>query len=449
MSRYTDIELTSRASDGSWTWRAAGARQPRGTVSGDLVPSEGKVGDVVRAEIESGLDGVEVISVAAPRPVRRAEDGGQRIEVLGAPRQESGVVISLARGSRPRDRGGDSERRPRRDARPGRGERPDGETRPRRESETRPRRESEARPRRDADGPRRGRDEDRRGGRPAVREGGVNRERPERGGRRDFRPTVAAVHRNATLAGLRPEQLPVAEQLLRGGIPAVRQAIDEQNTAARAAGQPPVSADALMAMAEELLPVINLASWKDRATAAQTAGKSMRLRELRAVVAASRTVSLDDEARTLAKSLQDSLNERVTSLRDEWQRRIESAIDSGKVLEALTVSARPPEVATRCPADLAVRLAQAAGGAMTAEIPSEEWLALLAAVLESPVRRTVKPAGIPSSDEAKDAARKAAGAVPELAKLIGLPIPPPPPRRPPPPQRALSPVAGAGSTAAP
>jgi hypothetical protein len=250
------------------------------------------------------------------------------------------------------------------------------------------------------------------------------------------------------LAKLRPEQLPVAEQLLRGGIPAVRQAIEEQNASAKAAGQPPVAADALLAMAEELLPVVNLAGWKDRATAAQNAGRAMRLRELRAVVAASRTVSLDDEARTLARSLSESLNERVAHLREEWQKRIDNALESGRVLEALQVSARPPEIATRCPADLAVRLAQGASEAMTAETPPEQWLALLAAVLDSPVRRTVRPAGVPESDEAKEAARRAAGSVPELAKLIGLPIPPPPPRRPPP-RRPLTRVSGGGPATEP
>jgi hypothetical protein len=256
------------------------------------------------------------------------------------------------------------------------------------------------------------------------------------------------VHRNAALAELRPEQLPVAEALLRGGIPAVRQAIAEQNAAAKAAGQPAVASDALLAMAEELLPVVNLAGWKDRATAAQSAGRSMRLRELRAVVAASRTVSLDDDGKVLARALQESLTERVNHLRDEWQHRIEGAIDAGKVLEALQVSARPPEVAVRCPAELAVRLAQAASAAMNPELSAEDWLALLAAVLDSPVRRTVKPSGIPDAPEAKEAARKAAGLVPELAKLIGLPIPPPPPRRPPPP-RPLSRVSGGESATEP
>ena len=45
-------------------------------------------------------------------------------------------------------------------------------------------------------------------------------------------------HRNAMLATLRPEQIPVAEQLLRGGLQAVRQAIATQNAGAKAAGKP-------------------------------------------------------------------------------------------------------------------------------------------------------------------------------------------------------------------
>jgi hypothetical protein len=85
---------------------------------------------------------------------------------------------------------------------------------------------------------------------------------------------------------------------------------------------------------------------------------------------------------------------------------------------------------------------------MTADLPATDWLALLAAVVDSPVRRTVKPSGVPPTPEARDGARKAAGLVPELAKLIGLPIPPPPPRRPGtgPGGRPLSRVCGGGPT---
>ncbi len=231
------------------------------------------------------------------------------------------------------------------------------------------------------------------------------------------------------LAALRPEQVPVAEQLLRGGLHAVRQAIDAQNAAAKASGKPPVSSDGLLAMADELLPSVRLAEWKDRAAVAQTAGKDYRLRELRAVVTSSRTVNLDEEGRTMAKALQESLDQRSAALREEWLARITNALNDGRVQQALEASVRPPEPGTRCPAELAVRLAEAAGQAMTAELPPEEWMRLLDTVVASPVRRTVKPVGIPHDEVAQQAARHASGSVPALAKLLGLRIPPPPPPR--------------------
>ena len=81
---------------------------------------------------------------------------------------------------------------------------------------------------------------------------------------------------------------------------------------------------------------------------------------------------------------------------------------------------------------------------MTPDTPPADWLALLEVVVECPVRRTVKPAGLPTgADEALLAeARKAAGLVPELARLLGIPIPPPPgPRRPVPARPAGRPAA--------
>jgi len=251
------------------------------------------------------------------------------------------------------------------------------------------------------------------------------------------------------LATLRPEQLPVAEQLLRGGMPAVRQAIDEQRTRQRTEGGPPVNADPLVAMAEELLPAVSLAGWKDRAAAAQASGRDLRLRELRAVVTSSRTVNLDEEGRGMAKALQESLDQRVTALREEWVQRITSALGSGRVLDALRTSARPPEFGTRLSAELAVTLAQQTGAAMTAETAPADWLALLDAVVESSVRRNVRPSGIPDDEAVRQAARQAAGSVPELAKLLGLRIPPPPPRRTPSRRPALTPAGGAAPTAAP
>jgi hypothetical protein len=409
MSRRIDIELTSQTGDGSWTWRAAGARQPKGTVEAALVPPGESVGAVLRADVEIGLEGIEILSLTAAKPSRSPEKIEGRIEVKGTPKRAPDVSVILAPGSdkRRRDRDDDGERR---DRRPGTRRGPEGEGR-------RDERGGE-RPARGGGGPRR----------PGARRPGDGGEgRPARG-ERPVAPT-STVHRNAMLGALRPEQIPVAEQLLRGGLQAVRQAIEAQNTSNKAAGKPPVAADALLAMADELLPMVRLADWKDRATVAQTTGKDYRLRELRAVVAASRTVNLDDEGRTLAKALQESLEQRTTALREEWLARITNALNDGRVQQAVEASIRPPEPGTRCPAELAVRLAAAAGEAMTADMAPEDWMRLLDAVVASPVRRTVKPVGIPDDEVAKQAARNAAGAVPALAKLLGLRIPPPPPRR--------------------
>ena len=254
MSRRIDIELTSRADDGSWTWRAAGARQPKGVLDAALVPPGATAGALFRAEVESGLDGLEVVSVAPPKTAS-SESRGDRIEIIAAPPRGPDVSVTLAPGSRRRRDGED--RPPRRDGagrggpggprardggrRPAAGPRPDGdapagERRPPARRSAGPGDGERREPRRDRpEGP----DDSRRGPAPV---------------RRERKSTVSTVHRNAVLASLRPEQLPVAEQLLRGGIPAVRQAISEQNAAARADGTAGHRRRALLAMAEELLP---------------------------------------------------------------------------------------------------------------------------------------------------------------------------------------------------
>ncbi|HUD16230.1 MAG TPA: hypothetical protein VMQ59_03165 [Acidimicrobiales bacterium] len=235
-------------------------------------------------------------------------------------------------------------------------------------------------------------------------------------------------HRNAALAALSPEQIPVAEQLLRGGIPAVRQAIEEQNARARTEGRAEVPPQPLLTLAEELLPQMNLAAWKDRAVALRTAGRDAPLREMRSVVAGASTVTLDEEGRQLVGALREALDTRVTALRVAWLGRIGTALDDSRVADALRVAARPPEPTARVPADLAVRLAETAGTAMAPTVTEATWIDLLDAVIKSPVRRTVKPAGLPpnATPELLTAARHAAGLVPALARLLGLPIPPPP-----------------------
>jgi hypothetical protein len=408
MAHRIEIELTSETGDATWTWRAAGAKQPRGSVDASLVPEGSGVGSVLRAEVETTLDGTTVTALLPPKTKGKAEvRSAERIELLGKPQRGPDVNVVLA---------GKSKRR--------RDDRSDGA------------REDGKRP---AD--RRPRSEGRTGGgrrEPASVSGeDSSRKRtgtPRPGGRDNPRRlATSSTYRNAALAALKPEQLPVAEQLLRGGIPSVRQAIDEQNSRARAEQRPEVTPGPLLAMAEQLLPALNLAAWKDRAFVARAAGKDVPLRELRSIVASSSTVTLDEEGSEMAAALRTSLDQRVTALRERWVERINAALAEGRVIDAVRTSIKPPEPAARLSAELAVRLAEGAGQAMSADAPPDQWLALLDAVVESPVRRTVKPAGLPTdADESLlAAARKACGYVPQLARLMGIPIPPPPgPRRP-------------------
>ncbi len=422
MAHRIEVELTSQTGDSAWTWRAAGAKQPRGTVEASLVPEGSGVGTVLRAEVETTLDGTTVTALLPPKGKgddRRVD----RIEVLGTPQRGPDVNVVLApKSKRRRDDRGDGPR--------------DGARRP---AGRRPRSEgSDGGGERGRRGDTRARGGD--GSGAPSESGGRKRPGPGRAGGRESggrdnprRLTPSSTYRNAALATLPPEQLPVAEQLLKGGIPAVRHAIEEQNSRARAEQRPEVTPGPLLALAEQLLPVVTLASWKDRAASARAAGKDVPLRELRSIVASSSTVTLDDEGTEMAAALRTALDQRVTALRQRWVDRITSALDEGKTVDAVRASIRPPEPAARLSSDLAVRLAEAAGQAMSADTPPEEWLALLAVVVDSPVRRTVKPAGLPAgADEAVLAeARKASGYVPELARLMGIPIPPPPgPRRP-------------------
>ena len=97
MSRRIDIELTSSREDGSWTWRAAGAKQPKGSLAGSLLPAGAAVGDILRAEVDAGLDGTEVLGVTAPKA--KKDSGGERIELLTSQIADDQLVTTKLAGS--------------------------------------------------------------------------------------------------------------------------------------------------------------------------------------------------------------------------------------------------------------------------------------------------------------------------------------------------------------
>jgi hypothetical protein len=443
VARRIEIELTSKLDDGRYTWRAAGAREPRGTLLADIVPSSAKIGEVLRAEVESGIDGVDVLSIVPRKEPTPLDLRGERIERIAPVGEASGVQVTLAPKGRGRSRDAD------RDGRDSRG--PRGPRGPKDRERSSPRSTA---PRGDRPGSGAGSRGDRFGSSRAERPAGAERAAPGRGRgprdaaragggarpgsdrragapRRDARRpnelTASTMNRNTLLATLRPEQLPVAEQLLRGGLPAVRQAIDEQNRAALAQGGPTIAPETILAIADDLLPLTSLAAWKDRAAAVQGAGPSVKLRDLRPVVTSARTVTLDEDGRAVLKELQGQLHAKLDELRVQWVAKVQSLLERGEVVESLRVVARPPDTATRCPAELATALTEAAGAALNADLTPTAWIAVLDAVIASPMRRSVHPAGIPAAEEAQAAAVRAAGHVPALAKLLGMRIPPPPP----------------------
>ncbi len=98
MSRRIDIELTSARGDGSWTWRAAGARKPNGVLDGGMLPQGAAVGDVLKVEVEQMLDGIEVQSVIHGR--ERAADANV-LELLPSDKPFEAVIETRA-APRPR-----------------------------------------------------------------------------------------------------------------------------------------------------------------------------------------------------------------------------------------------------------------------------------------------------------------------------------------------------------
>jgi len=415
MSRRIEIEITSLNGDVA-TWRAAGAKLPKGVLQVSLVPGGPVVGSVYRADIEQFMEGIEVLSVMPPKTASPLDPRKERIELIASEKSVPDVTVTYASKGRGARRDGDERGEGRRDgakrgARPGSRERSS-------ERGPRPDRPSGDRPERPVGerGPRTERPRGDRGSRPG-------RERSGPPGA----PPVTTTYRNAFLATLSPEQLPVAEQLLRGGMPSVRTAVAEQNKNATAQGRPTIDPGTIDRIAEDLLPKTTLAMWKDRAAGALGAGKELRLRDLRAVVTSAKTTSLDDEARAQLKELQGALNARLEILRTQWTERLDAAMTSNNVAEALRLVARPPDSSTRVSSETASALVALVSAALTADQDVAVWSELVNLTVETSIRRNVKPLGIPADDAAKALAIKNAGAIPEFAKLLGMKVPPPPP----------------------
>jgi hypothetical protein len=439
MSRRIELELTSNRGDGTWTWRAVGAREPKGILNGTLLPGDAKVGDTHRAEADFDLDGITVLSVL---PAKGARKEAAKLELMSSSKPFEPVLQTLAaKGSGPRrDFGDRADRPPRGDRpdRPARGPRPEGAAGdrpprgPRTEGDRPPRG-----PRPEGDRPTRGpRPEGDRGprqARPAFAEA------PQKPKAKRLR--AGKTHRNAVLAALPEEHKPIAEQVLRGGIPAVRQALSEQNDALKAAGQSEIKPAGVLQLAETLLPSLRVAEWLDRAEAAKADVQELDLRDLRSVVVAGDEpiVAREESTRALAADLKAALNLRQENEHSDWLGEITDSIKTGKSIRALRLSSRPPKAGVRFPPELSVQLAAATITTLSPEAGSDRWVAVLDALAFSPVRNQVVPTGIPAkpTDELQSTVKRLARQLPAIAAMFGVDAPaggtgraPRPPRKP-------------------
>jgi hypothetical protein len=436
MPRRIDIELTSALGDGSWTWRAAGAKQPKGVLDGSILPTGASVGDELKVEIEQEIDGITVLGVVHGREKQARDDV---LELLPIEREFQPVVETRARrdrGDRPPRRDGD--RRPRRDDRDGRGREGRG-------------REGQGREGQGRDD-RRGRD-DREGGRGDRDDRGRERRRERRGPSFAPPPEVpqrpkpkrlkpGKAHRSAILDELPEERRAIAELALQG-MSAVRSRLKEENKKAVAEGRPTMPEATVLKMAEELLPRLRVAEWLDRAEAAQRQMEHLDLRDLRSVVATAGDpmVARDETTRALASELQQAL---VTKQEQElhlWFGDVDAALAVGRVIRALRLSSQPPKAGVPFPADIAQRLVDSTNAALAPMDGPERWSAILEAAAFSPIRTLVRPARKPDvvSEELAATVRRLAPALPLVAELFEIEVAPdahmPKPQRPGPRQR--------------
>ncbi len=427
-----DIELTSSLGDGTFTWRAAGAKQPKGQLDGALLPDGVGVGDVVKVEAEADLDGLVVTTVFAPKGTRKEPEV---IELLGSGRDEPLVTQVLAGRGGGRGRDGDDRGR-RRGSGGGRGR----------------------------DGGRGGRDGDR-GGRGDRNRGERNKSgnRPERRERAKppARPKAPRLrpgrtHRQAALKALPQAQQQLADEVLRGGVPGVRQAVERMNDKAAAEGMPKIKVQPLVSLAERMAPTLKAAEWRDRAEAAVAGMAEIDLRDIRSVVAAAENAARDEESRALADQVRAGLTARAESEHRKWLDELAGTIADGRTVRALRLSSRPPKAGAPLPVDMAAKLAEAASASLTAEVTSDRWATVLDAVAFSPVRAQVVAEGVPAKPTAEllTAVKKLASRTPEIATLFGIEPPAPKGRGrgrrtpPPPPAPPAAPVAETAPAAA-
>ena len=385
MPRRIEIELTSSRPDGTWTWRAAGAREPKGVLEGSILPTGAKTGDVIKVEAEADIDGMTIIGVVQAR-VKVAKI--ETIALIGQDKPFEPVTQQLAKKGRG-DRGERAERGDRRERAPrGEGRPADGERRDR--------------------GPRRPRFE-------------APPELPQRPKAKRLRANNT--HRKAVLSEIPENQRPIAELALQG-MQTVRQRLKEANAALAAEGKPTMPEQSVLQMAENLLPRLRVADWLDRAEAAKRDLAQLDLRDLRSIVASANDAVIErsEACRDLIAEMKAGLVTRTEEEYQNWLADIEANLGVGRIVRALKLAGQPPKAGAIFPVDLGRRLAEAATANLTADALADRWVAVLEAAAFTPIRTQVsitsKPETVPA--ELTKTVERLAALLPQIASAFGV-----------------------------
>ena len=393
MTRRMDIEVTSTRPDGTFTWRQAGAKAPKGSGGADVLPADAKVGDVLRAEIDMDMDGPVVVSLS---PVKQRERNVKLLTITGSGAEFKPVTeVSTNRRSKSSDKRGDKR----------------GDKRTDKRSDNR------------------GPADTSRSGAPAAARRQFTPPPPELAKRpRAARLHPLNVHRKAVLEALKPEERVLAEKALAGGIGAVRQAVNKQNALLVKEGKPKINSDSLVNLVVEMLPRLRVAEWHDSVEAVEKIIETVDLRDLRAVVARSNDPSLMKDASLTEKRemLRAALERRQASEMQNWVDDLRAAVDVGRIVAALKIAAQPPKAGSRPPDDLRPRLVALTLEQLSPLTTSDRWVIVLEALAFAPIHNEVVPTGVPAtvSPELTATVQRLAPAIPGIAALFGVEIAP-------------------------
>ena len=395
MSRKISIELTSDKGDGTWTWRAAGAREPKGLVAATMLPAGAAVNAVFAAEVETYLGDVTILSVAEITDVRDSRPQAETIEVVGTKTHKPGVSATYAKGKK---KGKGSRRGRDSDGGFGRDDFGGGFDR--------------------SGFDRRGQGRGKGGGR-----GG------QQGQKKWQKLAPGKQHETAWFESLPPEEAVIAEQLQAGGMAAVKAALAKQNKQ-DGAGAPETPNEAFLKLAERLQAESRAAHWHDRIDAVLRDFNQLSLGDIRSVVAMADTHAIPQEAKAKAEEAKQKLDQRVDIEHTQWLADVAMHVSEGRLHKALRLSGLPPKVGVQLPADLALLLTEATNEALDDEATSDDWLDVLEVLAYSPVRRLVRPAALPAkiTPRLKKNLARFAKRVPHVGQLVeaaGISLKPP------------------------